>query len=517
MNVFPFRTTTLAVAGLALWLLSACSWGERVEDLQSATFRPDVAVPLISTTVSTDRLFEELGDERRFIRVGSDGLVSLVYADSLYTLNLGDSLRVDDFDVPVPAPSISFPITLLGINTLARGTVREGSVGFRIQTATANDYQLRLTLDNVTRNGNALTFTRNFSGSSYQLPLAQAAELDGTTIDFTGGEVEMSYQLINQNLGTSEVPTDLTLNLRGLSFSYVEGDLQNASIVSDVETRNTDALSRFEGVDLEVRGARLVFDLDNSIGLPLRLQLGQFTAMNSRSGQTVAVMKNNHPLVSGQVFDYPALNQVGQTVMDSVVFSDDNANLRELSGLFPDEATLEYQGSVEPGLGFITDSSRLRIAVRTEVPLDLRARGVSYRDTSDLTFSWPQADMVEEAQLKLITENGLPLELVCQVYFLDDDAQVVDSLLDASDRLLAAAPVGPDGFVRDTARRELLITVPIERYRRISTTNQVSYRLAIQTSEQGNRLVKFTNQNTLGLKLGLRTRLAADLNTIGTN
>lgn len=509
-----FSSLFLALIIALLLAVSGCSWAERLDNLEAATFRPDLAVPLLSTDVGADRLFDELGDESRFIRVDPDGLVVLVYEDSLYTLDLGDSLAIADFSVPMPLPTIDIPLSVLSVPAIELADIKTGRLRFDIQTPTNEPYRLELTLNNVQRNGSPITMTRDFNDATYVLPAEEAESLANGRIDFIDGDIEASYVLTNQNTGVSLPAQSLNLFFENLTFSYVQGNFAQAFIEDDLQIETTEDLGRLEGVEFAVRGARLVFDIDNSIGVPVILRLGQFTATNSRTNQTLNLMKPNHPLVSGQVIAYPSLSQVGTSQQDSVFFDDSNANIQQITTLLADQATIEYVAGVDDGTGFITDSSRLQISARTEVPLDLRAKGLSYQDTADFDFDWPELEEVERVELKFITENGLPLELICQVFFHDSTGQVVDSLLDENDVLLEAAMVDAAGEVTSPSSRTLLIDLPPTRYERISRTQQVSFRLGLETSEQGNRFVRFTDRNQLGLKLGVRTTFAADLNDL---
>lgn len=509
MNCFSSLFLALSVA--LLFAVGGCSWAERLDNLEGATFRPDLAVPLLSTDVGADRLFDELGDDNRFIRVDPDGLVVLVYEGELYTLALGDSLAIGDFTAPMPLPTVDIPLSVLSVPDIDLADVKTGRLRFDIQTPTNAPYRLDITLNNVQRNGSAITLTRNFNGSSYVLPVDQAETLAGSRIDFINGDIEASYVLTNQNTGLPLPAQNLNLIFENLTFSYVQGNFAQAFIEADLQIETTDDLGRFEGAEFAVRGARLVFDIDNSIGVPVLLRLGQFTTTNSRTNQTLNLMKPNHPLVSGQVIAYPSLSQVGLSQQDSAFFDDSNANIQQASALLPDRATIEYLARANDGIGFITDSSRLQILARSEVPLDLRAKGLSYQDTADFDFEWPELEEVEEVELKFITENGLPLELICQVFFHDSTGQIVDSLLDQNDVLLEAATVDAAGEVISPSLRTLLIDLSPDRYERISRTQQLSFRLGLETSEQGDRFVRFTDRNRLGLKLGVRTTFSADL------
>ena len=259
---------------------------------------------------------------------------------------------------------------------------------------------------------------------------------------------------------------------------------------------------------------------DNSVGAPISVRFDTIEARNTRQGGAVGI--ENDQLSNGFVLEYPRLGGVGEFQETEVVLDNQNTNINELTSLLPDLFLYSWNvvigGDQNPDDYFILDTSKVYISAGIEVPFYLRAKSLAYFDTIPLgpDFRWPLANSessLQEAEIKILLENGMPLALLGQIYVLDENGILLDSLLTLGDAVLAPAPIDGDGNVIGTSVQEVLVPLSAERYRLIQQGTQLRYQLRIETSEQGNELVRLTDQASLDIKMGVRATLSGELLT----
>jgi len=145
------------------------------------------------------------------------------------------------------------------------------------------------------------------------------------------------------------------------------------------------------------------------------------------------------------------------------------------------------------------------LGLRVEIPLDIQLSDIELEQ--DLGLELTSMDQVESAELILITENGFPLELVLQAYFLDEQGAVQDSLFDGSAQLLSAASVDQNGRVTESSSSTLDIALTAERWYRLQNSAEIRIKAEIATTQAGTVPVKFYDDYNLKVKLGALAEL----------
>jgi len=493
--------------------ISACNVAERFrfEEISSLTINPDVALPLVFSSVTAAELFDALEADDEFVTVDNTGLVVLTYSDSLYSLSVEEYLSIPDQATPVLLPTASIPIVFFGGGSISQANVKTGLISAEVSVAVAGNYELTLNFEDATNQGAPLVITETFSQTNFS---STPTDVSGAIFSFPDGSFDFTYTLIDLATNQPVVPTSLTVFSNGFTFSYVQGKFTAFPIETGNDSILTNILDKFSGEEFEVENPSIRFRFNNSAGGPIRIELDPINAVNSREG--ISAQLENQQLQDGFLLEYPPLSAVGEFRETVLTLDQTNTNFDVLTNLFPDRLDFNWEVQVgqdaNPDDYFLLDTSRIEIGIEVEVPLALRAKSLTYQDTVPLqNADWPEVNELQEAELKLITDNGLPLDLLSQIYFLDDDGATLDSLFTRGDALLSAAPVDGNGTVTGTTEQITLIPVSADRYSRIQQSTQIGYRLRLETANQGNDIVRFSDQTLLGIKLGVRALLSAEL------
>ena len=209
-------------------------------------------------------------------------------------------------------------------------------------------------------------------------------------------------------------------------------------------------------------------------------------------------------LENGIDFPYPGLDEIGVVKTEPFELTKENSNIDVVLGSGPIAIDYDVNAFTNPDSltdirGFITDSSYYKVRVDVELPLYARAANFLAQDSIDLDLS--DFDGADYAEFKLVSENGLPLDVDVQAYFLDVNGAVIDSLLDDRQRLVEGAPVDEDGNALEANTTTTFVGISEERFAKIKAANKILLNAVFSTVNDGvnigsdKRRSKYKNQN----------------------
>lgn len=286
-------------------------------------------------------------------------------------------------------------------------------------------------------------------------------DLSGYDIDLTlnGDSVNLFPQRLIGNLiySGNVVTMDLTdsiyinYGLLDIIPSYVEGYLGKLDY-SFQDNINLDFFDKVLGGTFNLKNPSAELTFRNSVGMDGQMQVNSFTAENTRTGQSVtlnAPFLNNSTHIPG-----PKLPNVGQTVETKLRMDRSNSNIRDFVALLPDRLSFDLDVNANHNIpigsheNFATDESSIQAFLDLQIPLEGIADQIWLRDTVDMDLTTSSVpDGVEEGTLRLVVENGFPMEAQVQIYFLAGNNQIIDSLFHGQPAVIPAGTVDNNGFV----------------------------------------------------------------------
>ena len=151
-----------------------------------------------------------------------------------------------------------------------------------------------------------------------------------------------------------------------------------------------------------------------------------------------------------------------------------------------------------------------------ELPLWGYVYNFHTRDTMDVDVSdlFNDYNPLKRALVRIDIQNGFPVETFGQVYFVDENYQVLDSLFYTyQERLLAAADVDANGRVLEFSRKITKIEYDTERLEKLRTCKYIIYAgQANSTDANTNEVVKIYSDYRIKFDIGFEVDLGLEGN-----
>jgi len=510
MNV-SVRLLWMATAFFAV----ACNQFAELDDIEEVTYEAEFAVPLVNTELAIQDLLENFEDNSS-LTIDPDGLIRFRYSGDVLTKTANEVFAAINQTlaqagaIPIVGRRQALPFTAPGGLVFDRMDLKAGNLIYLLSNRHSRPVTVTLTMPTVTQNGNPVRFQHNlaaYSGTGDAPAVTNLFlpfNLNGYTIRPENDSIYIEYLAID-DLGDTIPPAGNNLiTISTLAFSYAEGYLGQQLYEGGRDTIYIDFFRNWFRGDVYFEDPVITFNFQNSFGIPTRSIINVFDIFTVRN----QVLPLQSPFITNGIdFPYPGINEVGQIKETQFVFSKENSNIREVLGAGPVAIDYDVNAFTNPDeiteiRGFVTDSSFYKVRVDVDLPMYGYATYFSVRDTYGLNFT--QYEAVKKAEFKLVADNGIPLALDVQGYFLDDSGVVLDSLItDDSERLMGAAPVNGEGFPSAINRTITYIDFPADRFARIRQARKLVLLASFSTTNDGQQSVKITAQQKSRLQLGV--------------
>ena len=490
---------------LLLILFSAC---QPIPSIEKIKYEPNLALPLLDTEVSLGWLQQGLAADQSWLTVDDEGLFHLKYSLSLYDTAITDYLNVGSFFFSSVNQTGMIPAQSFGGWDLDEAMVKQGQLELSLVMPQSDQYRLELTFPQIERDEVlGAQWSIDFEGASLELRGQQGIDLVNALLKFDQGQLSYTSRVIRQSDGSEISPSQFGLGMEQLAFAYAVGHFGEPVLLRDTTQFDLGFSTYAPQADFSFSEPNLTLTLSHGIGAPMLVKLDELIALKNEAD---AVLSVANPLTEGILLDYPSLTQRGEVVSTPIEINHQNSDLPELLSFMPDRLQFGWRYSLGQNQGpyFITDSAGIQGEAEFDLPLIFQAKEVHFDQVIDFDMEWPDLDPLSQIELKLVTQNGFPMAIHGQVYFIDAQGIRLDSLFQGSDLLLAPAQVDTEGRVISAQAAEHLISIESSRYSQLQEARQLEFRASLETSNQGAQAVRITRELSLGLTLGLK----ADLN-----
>ncbi|MEM9984872.1 MAG: hypothetical protein AAF804_07230, partial [Bacteroidota bacterium] len=475
--------------------------------IEEITYQPTFALPLLDTEVSLTWLQQGLAADQSWLSVDETGLFHLKHHLSLYDTVITDYLDVGSFFLPSVNQTGMIPAQSFGGWDLDEARVKRGQLEVGLAMPQADQYRLELTFPQVEQDQiRGVQWSIDFEGTALELKDQQGIDLSNALLKFDQGRLSYTSRVIRQSDGTEVSPIQFGLGMEQLAFAYAIGHFGEPVFLKDTTQFDLGLAQYTPAADFYFSEPSLTLNISHGIGAPMLVKLDKLVALKN---ETDAALSVSNPLEEGIDLAYPTLNQRGEMASTPIEFNHQNSDLPELLSFMPNRLQFGWHYSLgqEEGPYFITDSAGIQGEAEFDLPLIFRAQNVHLDQVIDLDLEWPDLDPLTQVELKLATQNGFPLAVRGQIYFLDEGGLRLDSLFRESDLFLAPAQVDAAGRVIAPQVAEQLISIDPSRYRQLQEARQLEIRASLETSNQGEQAVRITRDLRLELNLGLKAGL----------
>jgi len=412
--------------------------------------------------------------------------------------------------------------------------LKSGMLNITSQKSFQHTIAAKVSFPSITKDGQALVIDLNYPqpGHSYQTSFNN--DLTGYTVDMsqtaTGYneipiEVEITmYWYSNDNSGNYMIDVDLV----DMDYSRIHGYFGYNTLIFDLDTVN---IELFKNKDLNIedyyfRDPQFRVYYWNSYGIPTNFYFNHMTAYSRTEDILYNIMdqEGSLPLDSANPYYVPYPLIYSEIKMDSIVLDRDNSNIDEVVSKQPKWISFIAHAHTNPlGLNhnnFATDDSKIEAKVEIELPLWGYVHNFHSSDTVDFDFNdiYGETQMISRLQLRLDMQNGLPVEALAQLYFIDENNIILDSLLyEDEGKIIAAADVDGEGRVIDFARKITILEMDRDRVEQIKETKKLVYRVQANSSDYDNQtLVKIYDDYRVKFDIAVEAdfEIDIDLDTI---
>lgn len=321
--------------------------------------------------------------------------------------------------------------------------------------------------------------------------------------------VKINYRLDLINSGSIINPDDLCeilTNFNDMDFYSVFGYIDSRDLI---EESGSFEISLFEeNPDL----AAIVFNdprinilASNSIGIPMEVELDSVFATSSRDGSSLELsFTKGHPFLIGA----PGIDQQGESVESAIGINKDSSNIDAILASTPSMISYKIIGRTEEGAvddkHFILDDSKIDLSLEVLLPLDLKSSGYAFHDTLDFELTdTVLINMIESAEVTVITRNELPIELGLQVYMMDINYVAFDSIFIDDNIILEASQVDDQGVLVQEMEEISKVTLSDDKVGKLQNATYLLVEARLITSEMGDKFVKFFSDYSLDFELSM--------------
>ncbi len=507
--------------------LTSCDYSY-FEETPSYTYSPEFVIPLVSSSVEISDFLLDI--DSTMVHIDGDNFITLIIEHQVMNISGKDAFllpgqffsfieginesNIDSqpiegqqtfyFDVAWmhKIDSLDFISGLLEAQVDSPGLIQDGV-----------SYDVNILIPGLT-NALGSPLTLNVSGNETEQISLQGHSL---ALYEDGSEANSLFDVffsieIQGDIDSDHLPHDMI-------FSISLTDLEYDIIFGDVEVFQLDFVEDHFDIDLfqTYQEGGIVF-ANPEIGLTARNSFGFDIGMliEDLSGERDETMVS----LEGYPFPWhlPAIppDQIGETEESRFYLNEDNSNLADFIHLYP--TTVHYKIGAEMAGGqsasgnFINHDGELSLDVSLNLPLDVSILG--YVFGNDVPFSL--AGDLEEigwVEFKVDVLNGLPLGAELQIYFLDEDDNVLTHLFDTGNNSINIGPAGVDdnGIVSDEHEFSKHIYISQEKLDKMQNAENIAYSVRLQTSGSGDIPVKIFSDYSMEIFIGMKTALSIDL------
>ena len=215
---------------------------------------------------------------------------------------------------------------------------------------------------------------------------------------------------------------------------------------------------------------------------------------------------------TGIIFNYPTFEEMGEVKLTYFEFTKDNSNVREI---FEDRiAKFNYNidaianPSDDPDfLGYMTSDSYYAVQLNVEVPLNLSVNQLKVTDTLDINLPDNEVSYIDTAELKLIVENNFPIDVTTQLYLMNDQDEVIDSIFDKGPIFLAGGTYDGTETLSDVDKQTYFIDFSANKLANLKETKRLLVQPTFQSTQGDGEYVWIYKDFGIRIKMGAKFSL----------
>lgn len=504
---------------ILIFLLSASLFSCRKE-FGSASWDIDVSAPLINSSLTINNLLAD-----SLLQQEADSSLTLVYNNCLYSFSVDSLVNVPDtiknliYTIPLTAdahPGDQILSTTdnkhldLGSAVVTKIIIKSGFINLDIKNTIEEKILCKYTIPCAQKNGDILELTDLVPAATGSIPgyFSTSVDISGYEFDLTGPNGNSANILtsviqawIDPNGDTVTISNDsfdVLATFDELVIEYAKGFFGTQIIESGIKTSDFDLFKKITDGTLSLEDLHLVLSVTNGFGVDASLLIHEIKSVNSHTGNTIALNSsiiNSLINISRAQETYNTQMPVNSTHYN---FNLDNSNFKQLIENLPDkieyslDVTTDPLGNVSSGNDFVYNGYGFNANLDLEIPLSVIATNLTLTDTMDFNLDAPTGFSVNSGILTLIADNGFPFSAASQIYLLDENNFITDSLMTLNNTILSA-PLNAQDIAIGKEETKIKIPVSGNRLDHLYDAKKIILVVKFNTAHQGHYIKIYSN------------------------
>lgn len=449
---------------------------------ENTTWKNDWVAPIINDTLSLGNFYND-----STLIAGTNGTIDLDFSRTILDVGIADIVKIPDtsivqifnptvagltippgFDVfnAVEEHSLSLPVI-----QLKKIRVYSGKITLKVYNPLNTMALYKVILPGVVKNG--VVFEQ-----SYSVPAGTQANPGTSTaiLDVSGYEMDLRgingthFNVLRSQLNVKTDPLGPSINLNLSDEFKVEAKIENLKldyalgyfgnqIISDTSTLTVPYLDNITAGLLDLPSVNLQVEIENGMKVPIKgiISLIENTNANNQTVSLAASSLGQPILISPAIGSWNTL----QPSTNEIAFNATNSNVEQVLENLGSTYNLGYSiqlnplGNVNGSWDEIFSTSRIKVKLKAQMPLQLMADGLTLQDTFDVNLKQTSPNIsVVSGKLILEAMNAFPMQCEVKLSFLTDQGFTIEEVFGTS--LIQSANYGAIDPV-DGLRKKLSI------------------------------------------------------------
>jgi hypothetical protein len=523
------------------FILFSCFKKEEFKNIEIQEINPAWGVPLLDSRLTLKDIVSAL-DTNLGVREENDNSYTFYYYDTIFSPKAEEIFLLPDqaFTKSVPSPfssAVPFPSGKQVSSSFTETEIFDAGNGSSLKYILLKGGQMALTMSSVFKNNisielilhsvldqNQKPLIRNYDITPAKSFISDVVNLQGYKIALSenNGETNAFRYTVNYTVTSTGQPLDpgdgvfVSLNLEALKYSLIVGDIGDIGFPPFSGHLDLKVFDQASFGNVYFSQAKLNLTFNNSVGIPINFTINKLESSTSYN-KSVDITPVNPPLTIALLA--PALAQQGSFAITNVVLNSSNSRIVEAVNPAPDKLEYDFSTAIIHGTdNFILDQSQIKVYARIDIPLKGYVTNYELKDTLPIQ-KLPERSFsdnnikgsIDSVVFKLKIENAIPANAYTQLYFLDTNYRMIDSLLLKPDLILASDHVDPvSGEVTSATTKETAIAFDAIRYDRLLERAKYFYiasRITTTTDASGKPInITLQSGNSLRVVISVLTK-----------
>lgn len=469
-----YNNLKVLVGGLMMLTMFSCN-SLYDGDFELEDSERTLAVPIAYGSLSIQDVVDRAEGDAS-IRIDGLGRITALYS--------GEILRDNASKIFPPVPGIfefaifdtiaELPLPVNGSYRIDKGIFDNTNIYFKFNHAEKEVIKVKMFIESVNKDGivwekdYTLDFTNDADGvietgtssllNWVAFPMSNKIKFRYLAYKPNGDRIKLSYAAMKFDV---------------LKFTYLDGYFGNHTFDIKGDIIKINLFDLWKSGGLEIEQPQITLDVDNAFGFPVRSKVNQLTVKTL--GDKLFNVESEY-INKGIDFDYPSINQVGQTKNTVFHFNAENSNIGELFKDKVIQVIYDFDALANPDgdtgvKNFYTSDGFFSVKVNVELPMKIKANMFSIADTIDLDLS--DYDAAKSVELKIKTANSFPMDMIVGMVFMDEKGNELYSLTENEKIKVGSASLNGDGKTSIKKIQEQILNFDVDKFSSIKQAKKI--------------------------------------------